>query len=223
MSEVADDASGCPGVGEEDAGVGFAGAEHEAVHLGEEVADFAEFRAEGGGADPASRDGGSGVGDECFVVGGFFGQEGGVGGGEVVVLQISGIFREGGTKGLLKQPGASDEFDIAEPLPPGERQRDLGRVGLAVLVLKKISEGFGNFVGDRFEFLFLPILVSGVTGGVGLLGGEEVGETVHQRDKRSGALRKGERCLVLPDRLMVRDWRAGPKWRDACSDGWRIR
>ncbi len=76
----------------------------------------------------------------------------------------------------MEEFGAGDEGDVAELLPTGEGEGDLGGIGLTALVLEPIGEGFGYFVGDGFEFLFLAFFVGGVAGGGGLLGGNEVGE-----------------------------------------------
>ena len=202
MAEVADDAGGFPGFGEAGSGFGGAEAEDEAVHFCDQGADFTEGRAEGLGEGFATGNGGGGGGDEFFEVGGFLGEEGGVGGIEAVFGEGGGIGGEGGGELAVDEPGFGDEFDIAKALPGAEGEVDGGGVGFAALVLEPSDEGFADLMGAVFEFLFLAILVSGVTGGAGLLGGDEAGEGVNLGPEGGGAGGEEHGFLVLPGRLV---------------------
>lgn len=150
-AEVADGAGGFPGVGEAGAGLGFAEAEDEAVHLGEEGGDLAEPGPEGGGERLAAGNGGGGIGDESLEVGGFLGKEGGIRRGEAVFGKRGGVLREGGSKGTVEEAGAGDKLGIEEALPAGERKGNPRGIGLPALVFKPIGEGFGDFVGGGVD------------------------------------------------------------------------
>lgn len=119
-AEVADDAGGGPGIGEALAGFGLAEAEDQAVHAEEEIAHFAEFRAQGGGECLAAGNGGGGIGGDFFEVVGFLGEGGGGVGVEAVGEEGGGIGGEGGAEVLVEQAGLGDEIGVAEALPGAE-------------------------------------------------------------------------------------------------------
>lgn len=197
-AEVADDAGGGPGVGEGGSGGCFSEADDEAVHFLEQLGGFAEFGAEGEGEGAAAGDGGGGVCDDGLEVGGFLVEQGGIGGGEVVLVESGGVFGEGGGELLVEELGLADEIDIAEALPGGEGEVDLGGVALAAVFLVPVGEGLADLVGEGFEFLFLALLGLGVTGGGGLLGAEEGGEAFDERPQGGGAGGEGGGFLVFP-------------------------
>ena len=115
-TQVADDAGGVPGGGEAGAGFVAAEAEDEAVHLGEEIGDFAEFQAQGAGQRLATGNGDGRIG----------GDQG---------SGISGAGRQGGGQELVQEFGLGGEIGIAENLPgnlgsrPGRLETLPGHLG----------------------------------------------------------------------------------------------
>ena len=184
--DVADDAGGGPGSGEGGAGLGATEAQDEAVHLLEELGDFRKAGAEGDGEGGAAGNGGRSGGD-LLEVGGCLGEQGGIGGGEVVVGEFRGGLGEGGAEFLMEEAGFGDELGVAEALPGTQGKVDLGGIAFAAVFLIPVGEGLADLVGEGFEFLFLAFLGFGIAGGGGLLAGDEVGESMDERRELGGA------------------------------------
>ncbi len=201
---IADGAGGGPGVGEGGAGLGTAEAEDEAVHLFEEAGDFRKLGTEGDGEGVATGNGGGGIGDDFLEIGGFLGEQGGIGGGEVVSGECGGGLGEGGGEFLVEELGLGDEFGIPQALPSTEREVHLGGIALVAVFLIPVGEGLAEFVGEGFEFLFLAFFGLGVAGGGGLLAGDQVGEACDEGPEFGGAGGEWQGFLVVPSGLILR-------------------
>ena len=140
-AEVADLAGVFPGGGEAGSGFGFAEAEDEAVHFYQQGADVPKGGAEGGGQGFPVGDGGCGSGDEFFVVGGFLGEEGGVGG-------IEAVFDEGGGGWRIRfSSDAGCRFWLMWLGESGLRLRTTGSFGPSTGRFGPSSEVFGAPTG----------------------------------------------------------------------------
>ena len=156
-----------------------------------------------GGEGATSGDGCGGAGDEGFVVGDFFGEEGCVGWGEAVSGQRGRSGGEGSLQAVEEEAGFGEKRGVAKVPPAAAGEVDFGGFGFAVIVVEIGGEGLAEFVGEVFEFGFFAFFLEGEVGDEIFLPGDDLGEGVDSGAELGGFGGEGGRRLVFPDAFVA--------------------